>query len=60
MRLRFCVCVCACVCIPLTVARQRLGISTAIVTRQQLGKKVTAVANTRATIEELLDASLSM
>jgi hypothetical protein len=49
MRSRCCVCVCVCVClcIPPIVARQRLG------------RNVTAVTNTHATIEELLDASFS-
>jgi hypothetical protein len=40
--------VCACLCIPPIVARQRLG------------RNVTAVTNTNATIEELLDASFSV
>jgi hypothetical protein len=40
--------VCVCLCIPPIVARQRLG------------RNVTAVTNTYATIEELLDASFSM
>jgi hypothetical protein len=31
-----------------------------IVARQQLGRNVTAVTNTYATIQELLDASFSM
>jgi hypothetical protein len=31
-----------------------------IVARQRLGRNVTAVTNTHATIEELLDASFSM
>jgi hypothetical protein len=44
---------------PLIVARQLLGKNLPIVTRQRLGKNVTAVTNTHATIEELLDASLS-
>jgi hypothetical protein len=39
---------------------KRLGKNPLIVTRQQLGKKVPAVTNTHATIEELSDASFSM
>jgi hypothetical protein len=46
MRSRCCLCVC--VCVPPIVARQRLG------------RNVTAVTNTHATIDELLDASFSM
>jgi hypothetical protein len=38
------------------VARQRPGKNPLIVARQQLGRKVTAVTNTHATREELLDA----
>jgi hypothetical protein len=45
---------------PLIVARQRLGKNPPIVARQRLGRNVTAVTNTRATVEELLDASFSM
>jgi hypothetical protein len=45
---------------PLIVARQRLGKNPPIFARQRLGRGVTAVTNTRATIEELLDASFSM
>jgi hypothetical protein len=50
MRSCCCVCVCVCVClrIPLIIARQRLG------------RNVTAVTNTHATIEGLLYASFSM
>jgi hypothetical protein len=61
---------CPCVCIPRIVARQRLSKSTRIVAKQRLGKNhlivarlgrnVTAVTNTHATIEELFDASFSM
>jgi hypothetical protein len=69
------VAVCVCVCVsayPPIVARQRLGKNHPIVARQRLGKyllivtrqrpgrNVTAVTNTHATIEELLDASFSM
>jgi hypothetical protein len=66
-----CVCMCMCVCVsplvvtrqrlgenPLIVARQRLGKDFPIVARQLLGRNVAAVTITRATIEELLDASL--
>jgi hypothetical protein len=70
MRSSCCVCVCVCVC-PLIVARQRLDKHPLIVAKQQLGKnppiaakqrlrRNTAVPNTHATIEELLDASFSM
>jgi hypothetical protein len=45
---------------PLIGARQRLGKSPLIVARQRLGRNVTAVTNTHAIIEELLDASFSM
>jgi hypothetical protein len=45
---------------PLIVARQRLGKNHPIVARQRLGSNVIAVTNTRATTEELLDASVSM
>jgi hypothetical protein len=63
---------CCCLCIPFIVARQRLGKSIlivagqrlgknySIVARQRLGINVTAVTNTHATLEELLDASFSM
>jgi hypothetical protein len=49
-----------CVCIPPIVARQRLGNNPPTVPRQRLGRNVTAVTNTHATTEELLDASFSM
>jgi hypothetical protein len=49
-----------CVCIPLIVARQQLGRNLPIVATQRLGRKRTAVTNTHATIEELLDTSFSM
>jgi hypothetical protein len=57
-----CVCsrVCVCVCIPLIFARKRLDKNPFSVTRQRLGRNVTAVTNTHATMEELLDASFSM
>jgi hypothetical protein len=45
---------------PLIVARQRLRKTPPIVARQRLGRNFTAVTNTHATIEELLDASFSM
>jgi hypothetical protein len=64
MRSRCCLCVCAyvrvCLCIALIVARRRLGKNPLIVVRQRLGRNVTAVTNTHAAIEELLDASFSM
>jgi hypothetical protein len=44
----------------LIIARQRLGKNTLIVARQRLGRSLTAVTNTHATTEELLDASFSM
>jgi hypothetical protein len=37
-----------------------MGKNPIIVARQRLGRNVTLVTNTRATIEELLDASFSM
>jgi hypothetical protein len=52
--------VCVFLCIPLIVARQRLVKDPFIVARQRLCRNVTAVINTQATIEELLDASFSM
>jgi hypothetical protein len=58
MRSRCCLCVY--LCIFLIVARQRLGKNTLIVARQRLGRSDTAVTNTHATIEELLEASFSM
>jgi hypothetical protein len=45
---------------PLIVATQRLGKNPPIVARQRLDRNITEVTNTHATIEELLDASLSM
>jgi hypothetical protein len=42
---------------PLIVARQGFGKNPPIVARQRLGRDVTAVTNTHAAIEELLDAS---
>jgi hypothetical protein len=74
MRSRCCVCVCVCVCLcnhpivarqwlgknPLIIARQRLSKIPLIVARLRLGINVTAVTNTHATIEELLDALFSM
>jgi hypothetical protein len=45
MRSRCCLCAC---------------VSPAIVPRQRLGRNVTAVTNTHAIIEEMLDASFSM
>jgi hypothetical protein len=44
----------------LIVARQRLSKKPPIVARQRLSRNVTAISNTHATIEELLDASFSM
>jgi hypothetical protein len=49
-----------CLCIPPIVARQRLVKSPLFIPRQRLGRNVTAVTNTHAKIEELLDASFSM
>jgi hypothetical protein len=61
MRSRYSVCVCVCVCVsPHIVARQRVGKNALIVDRQLLGRNVTAVTNTNAIIEEMLDASFSM
>jgi hypothetical protein len=65
MRSRCCMRVC--LCISPIAARQRLGKNARIVYRQRLDKNplsllgnVTAVTNTHATIEELLDAPFSM
>jgi hypothetical protein len=52
-----------CLCVPVyppIVARQRLGKTSSIVDRQRFGSNVTAVTNTHAKIEELLDMSFSM
>jgi hypothetical protein len=69
MRSRCRLCVCVSVCILPMVARERLGKYLLIVARrrlvtnpsivagQRLCRNVTAVTNTHATIEELLDAS---
>jgi hypothetical protein len=63
MRSRCYLCLCAranvCVYAPI-VARQRIGRNPLIFARQLLGKNVTAVTYTHATIEELLDVSFSM
>jgi hypothetical protein len=45
---------------PPIVARQRLGKNPPVVARQRLSRNITAVTNTHATIEELLDASFLM
>jgi hypothetical protein len=45
---------------PFIIARQRLGKNPLTIARQRLGRNVTLVTNTRATIEELLDASFPM
>jgi hypothetical protein len=42
------------------MAPQLISTAYPIVARQRLGRNVTAVTNTRATIQELLDASFSM
>jgi hypothetical protein len=69
MRSRCCLCMCVSVYPPI-VARQRVCKNPLIVARQRLGKNLlsllvngrndTAVTNTHATIEELLDASFSV
>jgi hypothetical protein len=62
---------CVCLCIPPAVVRQRLGNNPLIVTQwlgksppiiagQRLGRNVTAVTNTHAIIEELLDPAFSV
>jgi hypothetical protein len=51
---------CLCMCISPIVTRQRLGKHPLIDARQRLDRNVTAVTNTHAAIEELLDASFSM
>jgi hypothetical protein len=45
---------------PRIVARQRLDKNPSIIARQRFGRNVTALTNTYATIEELLDASFSV
>jgi hypothetical protein len=60
MRSRCCLYVCVAVYPLLIVAMQRLGKNPLIVARQRLGRNVTAVTNTHATTEELLDASFSV
>jgi hypothetical protein len=45
---------------PLIVARQRLSKTPPIIARQRLGRYVSAVTNTHARIEELLDALFSL
>jgi hypothetical protein len=72
MRSRCCLCVCVCLYIPAIVARQllsknplviagqRLVKNPPLVPGQRLGRNFTALTNTHATIEELLDASFSM
>jgi hypothetical protein len=67
-----CMSLCVCLCIHPIVARQRLGKNPLIVARQRpdknppigakqrLGRNVTLLMNTHATIEEILDASFSM
>jgi hypothetical protein len=45
---------------PPVVVRQRLGKNPPVVVRQRRGRNVTAVTNSHATIEELLDSSFSM
>jgi hypothetical protein len=52
--------VCVCLCIPPIVARQRLRKNPPIVARKRVSRNVTAVTNIHATIEELLDASVSV
>jgi hypothetical protein len=44
----------------LIIARQQLGRIPPIVARQRFGRDVTAVTNTHAKVEELLDASFLM
>jgi hypothetical protein len=50
---------CVCMCIPLSLLNNG-SVKIPTVVRQRLSIKVTAVTNTHATIEELLDASFSM
>jgi hypothetical protein len=57
MRSRCCLCVCVS---PTIVARHWLDKNPPIVAGQRLGRNVTAVTNTHARIEELLDASFSV
>jgi hypothetical protein len=61
MKSRYCLCVCVCVFVyPPIVAFQGLGKNPLIFAWQWLGRNNTAVTNTHATIEELLDASFTM
>jgi hypothetical protein len=56
-----CVCVRVRLCVSSPIgARQRLGNNPLTLARQRLGINVTAITNTHATIEELLDESFSM
>jgi hypothetical protein len=48
------------VCVSVCVARQWLSKNPPIIARQRLGKSVTVATNTHTTMEELLDALLSM
>jgi hypothetical protein len=57
MRSHCCLCVSA---YPPTVAGQRPGKNIPILAGQRLGRNVTAVTNTHATTEKLLDASFSI
>jgi hypothetical protein len=52
--------VCACLCILPIVSRQRLVKHPAIVARQRAGRNVSAVMNIHATVEELLDTSVTI
>jgi hypothetical protein len=54
------ICVCVSLCIAPIVARLQLGKNPLMVARQRLGKNVTTVTNTQATIEKLLDPSFSL
>jgi hypothetical protein len=63
MTARCCLYVSVCVCVSVyspIFARQRLFKNPPIIARQRLVKNFTAVTNTNATVQKLLDASFSM
>jgi hypothetical protein len=60
MRSRCCLCVCVFVCVSALSLLDNGSIKISYVARQRIGRNVTAVTNTHATIEELMDASFSV
>jgi hypothetical protein len=60
MRSRCSMCVCVCISIPLSLLGNGSVKNPLIVAKQRFGRNVTAVTNTRITIEQLLDASFSV